>query len=191
MSKTSSMSCWHHPPNYLIQLPLSVRKSCLYLLPSYWLFSSLLNQSQQCIITQYTNIPHQDSPAASWQCCWVLQRVLMFTCEFMYTESLTGSCTSSSLSWWAEDFHHLLWSVRGCLLMPETKMSCVIMGRSVVGQLSHQPSFLVERGLCSCQLSLHSARWDRSHVISKSHRLVHLSFSYLGLCFHLCSCSFS
>lgn len=36
---------------------LSAQKSLLYLLPSYWLFSFLLNQSQQYIFPQRTNIP--------------------------------------------------------------------------------------------------------------------------------------
>lgn len=43
--------------NFLLLLPLSARKSCVYHLPSYWPVSFLLNQPQQYIFTQCINIP--------------------------------------------------------------------------------------------------------------------------------------
>lgn len=67
---TPSLSCWHLlclSIIYLLLLPLSGWKSRLYILPSAWPCSSLLNQSQECVFTQWTTISQY-------------RRCLMFAC---------------------------------------------------------------------------------------------------------------
>lgn len=49
--------------DYVLLLPFFARKSRLDLPPRYWLFTSLLNQSQQCSFTPCTNMPQCMGPS--------------------------------------------------------------------------------------------------------------------------------
>lgn len=176
------------PLFFCLELSLSGNSLCLYLLPSYWVFSILLNQSQPRIFTQCNQISHNTSewlleiPVAfwirgsftSWQQAFLVPYVckLNIELEWIWLVNLNVSGSSD-------------WLLKACRLREahrqEKGLPCVAKGRASMWKVKflvsccfHEPVFLDFRS--PAHLSGQGV-WQNLGALSPARTCRHFCFS--------------